>query len=246
MTRIGKIKMGDVEINFPVPDDDALSAGLRRLTKAIHAAEPGKHEGGFGLGGEHGYGANFENETFLMHQFCWCEREDCLWCGGSCGCESRRCGHYLDGKEISEAEYERWHATICKPLPWEAVGRDKQYVRPWDPWKEENAPPETPEYVRARDEFDRYIEERDRRSGRIFRALVHSCSHPMFYNQVEDIWAIYAPQPYPTSAPHFWHKPSGTRVWWYKYIGRDMVADLKAPWPKILRECRASLRKDPR
>ena len=24
-------------------------------------------------------------------------------------------------------------------------------------------------------------------------------------------------------APNFWHKPSGLRVWWYKYIGRGMV-----------------------
>ena len=23
-------------------------------------------------------------------------------------------------------------------------------------------------------------------------------------------------------APNFWHKPSGFKVWWYKYIGRDM------------------------
>jgi hypothetical protein len=23
-------------------------------------------------------------------------------------------------------------------------------------------------------------------------------------------------------APHFWHKPTGLRVWWYKYIGRGM------------------------
>lgn len=25
-------------------------------------------------------------------------------------------------------------------------------------------------------------------------------------------------------APHFWFKPSGFRLWWYKYIGRDMQA----------------------
>lgn len=23
-------------------------------------------------------------------------------------------------------------------------------------------------------------------------------------------------------APNFWHKPTGMKVWWYKYIGRDM------------------------
>ena len=25
-----------------------------------------------------------------------------------------------------------------------------------------------------------------------------------------------------TSVPNFWHKPSGLRIWWYKYIGRGM------------------------
>lgn len=23
-------------------------------------------------------------------------------------------------------------------------------------------------------------------------------------------------------APNFWHKPSGLKIWWYKYIGRGM------------------------
>jgi len=37
--------------------------------------------GGGGLGGEFGYGVEFENDTFMMHPFCWCEKEDeCLWC----------------------------------------------------------------------------------------------------------------------------------------------------------------------
>jgi hypothetical protein len=25
------------------------------------------------------------------------------------------------------------------------------------------------------------------------------------------------------AAPNFWHKPSGLRIWWYKWIGRSMV-----------------------
>ena len=27
------------------------------------------------------YGAEFENEYFKMHPFCWCEKEDCIYCG---------------------------------------------------------------------------------------------------------------------------------------------------------------------
>jgi len=28
------------------------------------------------------YGTNFENDKFMMHRFCWCEKDDCPWCGG--------------------------------------------------------------------------------------------------------------------------------------------------------------------
>jgi hypothetical protein len=37
-------------------------------------------ETGFGLGGQYGYGVEFENETFMMHPYCWCDGEDCPWC----------------------------------------------------------------------------------------------------------------------------------------------------------------------
>lgn len=41
------------------------------------------------------YGTDFEDEMFMMHCFCWCEKDDCPWCGGeiipelmkSCGFE---------------------------------------------------------------------------------------------------------------------------------------------------------------
>ncbi len=36
--------------------------------------------GGYGLGGENGYGAEYENDTFMMHPFCWCEEDTCKWC----------------------------------------------------------------------------------------------------------------------------------------------------------------------
>lgn len=27
------------------------------------------------------YGTNFENDVFMMHPYCWCESQNCLWCG---------------------------------------------------------------------------------------------------------------------------------------------------------------------
>ena len=28
------------------------------------------------------YGVDYEDDVFMMHPFCWCEKDDCLWCGG--------------------------------------------------------------------------------------------------------------------------------------------------------------------
>jgi len=58
-----------------------LSTGLYVLSETIiRGILPGFRGGG--LGGEFGYGADFENDVFMMHPFCWCEKNDgsCLWC----------------------------------------------------------------------------------------------------------------------------------------------------------------------
>jgi hypothetical protein len=53
-------------------DDDVLDTMLRVIAVA------------FGKEGDwcEKYGADFENDVFLMKPFCWCEKEDgsCLWC----------------------------------------------------------------------------------------------------------------------------------------------------------------------
>ena len=233
----------DVQIVLPECSTDEVSEGLRALTQAIDMRGLGDASQGGLLGGEFGYGANFENATFMMHRFCWCEESSCFWCGKDCGCgKGYGRGHFLDGKPVTKKAYEKWHATIVKPLPWEAVGgHDKQYVSPPDWWSGKPPPAETEEYKAARDAFDNYIKERDSRSGRIFKAVIHTCGHGMFYDQKEDIWAVFAPRPYPHTAPQFWHKKSGSRVWWYKYIGRDMEISLGTKWDDVLRDCLESL-----
>lgn len=65
-----------VEVRIPWASDDALSEALRRLTKALHIKGLADGEQGGFFGGEWGYGADFENDVFLMHRFCSCERED--------------------------------------------------------------------------------------------------------------------------------------------------------------------------
>ena len=41
-------------------------------------------------------------------------------------------------------------------------------------------------------------------------------------------------------APNFWHKPSGLKIWWYKWIGRSMEFNRQVErdeWESIFREC---------
>lgn len=48
-------------------------------------------------------------------------------------------------------------------------------------------------------------------------------------------------------APNFWHKPSGLKVWWYKYIGRGMeVVDPNgANIASVLHECLSVVARPP-
>lgn len=138
-----------VEIKFAPPErlEGALSDGLRLLTKAI--CEASGEESQFGLGGEFGYGVNYENEVFSMHRYCWCDGYDCPWCSYS--------------------------------------GEEGQH-----------------------------FQERFRPMGA-------------------------EPNPNYSGAPNFWHKASGFKVWWYKWIGRDMEANGEFDISAIISECAASL-----
>lgn len=74
--------MTDIKILLPQCSPDEVSDLLRRLTEKIIIKEQKKRVIGF-LGGEFGYGCDYENENFRMHPYCWCEQEDCKWCSGA-------------------------------------------------------------------------------------------------------------------------------------------------------------------
>lgn len=139
----------DVQIVLPDRADDDLSDRLRALTAAISIATG--EDSGFGMGGENGYGENYENDVFMMHRFCWCGGEDCPWCSYS-------------------------------------------------------------------DEDGAHFQEKNRKHGAI-NGL--DCGQ----------------------APNFWHKPSGLRVIWYKWIGRDNAVHLPegVDLDRVFAECLASL-----
>lgn len=91
--------------------------------------------------GDTKYGTEIDNDVFMMHPFCWCEREDCPWCAFGC-------------------------SEVCNP---------EQGIR-----------------------CDECPGIRFAAQGSI------DCSE----------------------APNFWHKPTGLRIWWYKYVGRGMESNM--------------------
>lgn len=95
-----------IEIILPERIMDELSYRLVALTEAIHRKDPALVAHGL-LGGEFGYGAHWDDDIFMMHPFCWCERDDCQWCGG-CSCPSNAFHYFVDGKEVTYSEWSEF------------------------------------------------------------------------------------------------------------------------------------------
>ena len=139
--------MAEMTVILPERAEDAVSEGLRLLTMEI--CHRTGEEGGYGLGGEHGYGVNFENEIFSMHRYCWCGGNDCPWCSYS-------------------------------------------------------------------DQDGQHFQERFRQFGAV-------------------------PDVNYSGAPNFWHKASDFKVWWYKWIGRDLQINQPCDLHGVLSDCLNSL-----
>lgn len=57
-----------------------MNQKLIDLTRQISLKTNDEAPGGL-LGGMYGYGIKYENDVFMMHPFCWCDKDDCGWCG---------------------------------------------------------------------------------------------------------------------------------------------------------------------
>lgn len=54
------------------PDDEFLDMCMRNIALALDPKDAHWSTK---------YGADYENDVFMMHRFCWCEKESCPWCG---------------------------------------------------------------------------------------------------------------------------------------------------------------------
>lgn len=212
----------EVHVILPPVASSQVDLDLVALTKAMEEQCTEHEYHGYGLGGESGYGHDYESDTFLMHQFCWCEREDCVWCSG-CGCDRGKCRFFLDGKQITKKQYNAEFVDYAGPMPHDIHEHG------------------TPEYAAYNKEWDAKIAERNRRYSILYPAVVHSCEPSgLMEGRSEGDW--YGGDRW--RAPNFWHKPSGLKVWWYKWIGRDMEfsRDVTAvEWAKFAEECQRAV-----
>jgi hypothetical protein len=88
-------------------DADVISQSLYVLTEILVRGLLPDQRGG-GMGGEFGYGVNFENDVFLMFRECWCDGEPgCKKCDG--GFPNFR--HKASGLEI---EWYKWIGRSMK------------------------------------------------------------------------------------------------------------------------------------
>jgi hypothetical protein len=90
------------------------------LTKKVFK---GKWQGGGLLGGEFGYGCDYENDVFMMHQYCWCDQDNCKWCNG----KEPNFRHKKSGLEI---KWYKWIGRGMKfnkkvsPKKWKEIYQD--------------------------------------------------------------------------------------------------------------------------
>ena len=59
----------EIHVVLPERSEDSISESLRELTRQICLKTDDSGAGG--LGGEYGYGSDFENDIFMMHRYCY-------------------------------------------------------------------------------------------------------------------------------------------------------------------------------
>lgn len=92
---------------IPETEDSFLNTSLRKITEILLEVHGHEWRGG-ALGGKYGYGVDFENDIFMMHGYCWCEKEDCNWCV-ACHCTFI---YFIDGEQADWQTYYDTKAAI--------------------------------------------------------------------------------------------------------------------------------------
>jgi hypothetical protein len=214
-----------VKIVLPGTKEDEVDTGLRRLTKAIEE-HGGNAVQGF-LGGEYGYGDEFENEVFEMHPYYW----------GDCDCG------FDDAMESIKLEHrpECYQTELMKEE--EKAGKVMELKYGFRTWPEEWS---CSRQQRVEDKIYKNLCKKH-------NLPLTGCAVHCTCDYRERLGNEYKRLGFPTSKhlatcsyelPNFKYKPTGFEVRWYKYIGRSMeysgkLGDIR----KMINHCIESLDK---
>lgn len=217
--------MGEIEIIMPhgalgaSDDDSAMETAMRAI--------------GVGFGQEDEwsskYGTDFENDTFLMKRYCWCDRQgECPWCTGcgiyadSCAaCTTKRIAHSANcySEELAQRLERAGVASF------DLIRRDEQSAIKRTLCRERGLP------------FTEYLFRCD--CGTDVKREAARATSGCDYHRGTGIFDRFAPWgPVPERGyydpPNFWFKPTNFRMTWYKYIGRDMATNSSNCPPDLL------------
>jgi hypothetical protein len=278
--------MEEIQIILPAQADETnpLEFGLIALTEAIATIDQARLSRGI-LGGEFGYGADWENDVFFMKPYCWCGREgECPWCTG-CGAYETTCQACMDKHHNAcfQNELQRRFAHYDEQSGYNLTEKALHSEGTVFPPTTERTPfglittsgLRTPEGEQRHKLWCKAHDLRTNAHTKLTKALYIerrikptlsqwycdcgaelSCAGAReaglgcdYHNGSGRIFAKFVPwtldhERHYYDPPNFWHKPSGFRACWYKWIGRDMVTNRDIDiheLRKIFSECAASL-----
>lgn len=243
------------ELFGPERADDALSMGLRIITHQLSLRQPGVDLSGGLFGGEFGYGADFENDVFLMHPYCWCGKSgECPWCTG--------CAIYHETGSCKACAEEFPHSAVCYQTEMnqalKAAGLayilEGKYV-PVDNLSHEYEKRRATEAAIYTDLCAKHGLDREVGAGihcdcganeqRNIAIDNRGCDYQRGGGIFERFKPYsHLPERHYYGPPNFWHKATNCRVTWYKYIGRENAtnSDISSvEWGAILKDVLASL-----
>ena len=99
-----------------VTGDHGITEGLVLLTQILHENGLAETAGG-GLGGTYGYGCPFENGTFTMTPYCWCEKEACPQCEQ----DAPNFEHKRSGSTVRWYKYIGRGMEVTLTQPWSSI-----------------------------------------------------------------------------------------------------------------------------
>lgn len=212
--------MSEIQVFVPVgffgesDADTSLDWMLREIAKAVSTDSAECSDK---------YGATFENDVFLMHPYCWCEKQgECPWCTGCSYPDCKPCdeGRFPHLRDCYQSELKMRAAAFCAEHGAEDIYSVKYEV------------------VRAFEDA-LYRDLCEKHGLSLYGCAIHcTCgavverekaraSNGCDYRLGKGIFARFAPWTNIESRdyydpPNFWFKPSDFRAKWYKWIGRDV------------------------